>query len=86
MVVKDKSDNTKDERLCQRCNGLMTFNKFYGRHGYFFGWRCVSCGDILDPVILLHRLSQDPHLTIPENEEKIRSLIKKYMSAGPKGI
>ena len=86
MVVKGKSDKTKDERLCQRCNGLMTFNKFYGRHGYFFGWRCVICGDILDPVILLHRLSQDPHLTIPKNEEKIRSLIKKYMSAGPKGI
>lgn len=48
--------------------------------------RCISCGDILDPVILLHRLSQDPDLAIPENEEKIRSLIKKYMSATPKDI
>ena len=65
MAAKDKYDKTKDERLCQRCNGLMAFSKFYDRHGYFFGWRCVSCGDILDPVIFLHRLSQDPYLTIP---------------------
>jgi len=86
MVVKGKSDKTKDERLCQRCNGLMAFSKFYAQHSYFFGWRCVSCGDVLDPVILLNRLRQDPNLTIPENEEKIRSLIKKYMSARPKDI
>lgn len=85
-VFKDKSDRTKDEMHCQRCNALMAFDKFYGRESYFFGWRCVSCGDILDPVILLHRLSQDPNLTIPENEEKMRSLIKKYMSASPKDI
>jgi hypothetical protein len=37
-------------------------------------------------VILLHRLSQDPNLAIPENEDKIRSLIEKYMSATPKAI
>jgi hypothetical protein len=86
MALKDKSDNPKGERLCQRCNARMAFDKFYGRDSYFFGWRCISCGDILDPVILLHRLSQDPNLAIPENEEKIRSLIEKYMSATPKDI
>lgn len=86
MAVKDKSYKRKDGMHCQRCNALMAFDKFYGRQSYFFGWRCVSCGDILDPVILLHRLSQDPNLMIPENEEKIRALIKKYMSAGPKDI
>jgi hypothetical protein len=32
-------------------------------------------------VILLHRLSQDANLAIPEKEEEIMSLIKKYMSA-----
>ena len=84
MAVKDTSVKTKDGMHCQRCNAPMAFDKFYGRHSYFFGWRCVSCGDILDPVVLLHRLSQDPNLMIPENEEKLRSLIKKYMSARSK--
>ena len=86
MAVRDKSDKKKDEMHCQRCNARMAFDKFYGRDSYFFGWRCISCGDILDPVILLHRLSQDPDLAIPENEDKIRSLIKRYMNATPKGI
>lgn len=86
MAVRDKSDKKKDEMHCQRCNARMAFDKFYGRDSYFFGWRCISCGDILDPVILLHRLSQDPDLAIPEKEDKIRSLIRRYMNATPKGI
>ena len=86
MAVRNKSDKKKNEMHCQRCNARMAFDKFYGRDSCFFGWRCVSCGDILDPVILLHRLSKDPNLAIPENDEKIRSLIKKYMSATPKDI
>jgi len=86
MAVRDKSDKKKDEMHCQRCNARMAFDKFYGQDSYFFGWRCISCGDILDPVILLHRLSQDPDLAIPENEDNIRSLIEKYISATPKGI
>jgi hypothetical protein len=64
----------------------MTFEKFYGQNNVFFGWRCMICGDILDPVILLHRLSQDANLAIPENEEEIMFLIKKYMSARSKEL
>ena len=70
---------------CHRCGGRMNFEKFYDVNNVFFGWHCVICGEILDPVILLHRLSQDADLRIPEKEEEILSLIKKYMQSKPKG-
>jgi hypothetical protein len=45
---------------CRRCGGFMVADRFYdwlsdsGRLE-FEGARCISCGDILDPVILAHR-------------------------------
>jgi hypothetical protein len=86
MAIKDKSDKRKEEMHCQRCDGRMAFEKFYGKYSSFFGWHCVMCGDILDPVILLHRLSHDANVLIPEREEEIFSLIMKYMNTKPKGI
>jgi hypothetical protein len=86
MAVRDKSHRKKNGKKCRRCNGQMAFEKYYGQSNVFFGWRCVICGDILDPVILLHRLSQDANLVIPEKEEEIMSLIKKYMSARSKEL
>ena len=86
MVVKDRSAKKKDEIQCQRCNGPMAFEKFYGENDSFFGWHCLMCGDILDPVILLHRLSQDASVAIPEKEEETMALIKKYMGARSKAI
>ena len=81
MTVKDQSDREKMKINCRRCNGRMGFEKFYGPGSSFYGWHCVLCGDILDAVILLHRLSQDASIAIPDNEEEIMSLIKKYKSA-----
>jgi hypothetical protein len=40
------------------------------------------CGEILDAVILLHRLSQDADLQIPEGEAQVMQLLKKYVQAG----
>jgi len=34
---------------CHRCNGSMIYEKFYGEDGEFFGWRCIVCGDIIEP-------------------------------------
>ena len=86
MAFIDPLDKKKNEMLCQRCNGPMAFEKFYGENDSFFGWHCVICGDILDPVILLHRLSQDASVAIPEKEEEAMALIKKYMGARSKAI
>ncbi len=64
----------------------MIFEKFYDVNNVFFGWHCVMCGEILDPVILLHRLSQDADLKIPEEEHELITMVKKYLHAKPKGI
>ena len=87
MANKDQTVNKKSEAMhCQRCNGRMIFEKFYDVNNVFFGWHCVMCGEILDPVILLHRLSQDADLRIPEKEEEVMSLIKKYLAAKQKDM
>ena len=40
---------------CSRCGGAMTREKFYSSHEYFWGWRCISCGEILDEIIFENR-------------------------------
>lgn len=42
---------------CYRCGGVMIYEKFYGDCEHFFGWRCISCGEIVDRVILENRRS-----------------------------
>jgi hypothetical protein len=71
---------------CLRCGGKMIFEKFYGVDNTFFGWHCVICGEILDPVILLHRLSQDAGLQIPEEEKEVMHMLKKYIHAKTKEL
>lgn len=62
----------------------MIFEKFYDVNNVFFGWHCVMCGEILDAVILLHRLSQDADLQIPEEEKEVMHLLKKFLDAKTK--
>ena len=33
----------------------MVYEKFYGPHEHFLGWRCILCGEIIDQVILENR-------------------------------
>ncbi len=40
---------------CTRCHGWMVNEKFYGQGSFFWEWRCVFCGEILDPVIQENR-------------------------------
>jgi hypothetical protein len=44
---------------CPKCENLMVTERFtdYQQSGRFnfIGWRCLSCGLILDPTILLNR-------------------------------
>jgi hypothetical protein len=75
------SVGTKEVR-CERCGGRMIAEKFYDINNVFWGWHCIICGEILDPVILLHRLSQDAALRIPENEDEVMHMIKKYLQKG----
>src|SRR5512145_1850304 len=84
MRTKLKKEIKKESMRCQRCGGRMIFEKFYDVNNVFYGWHCVICGEILDPVILLHRLTQDADLRIPEGEEEVMHLVKKYLQMKPK--
>ncbi len=46
---------------CPRCQSLMvqeTFVDWESDTGalYFTGWRCITCGDIVDPLIVQNRI------------------------------
>ena len=43
---------------CQRCGGIMVPEKFHDGGGAFPGWRCIFCGEIIDPVIFRNRRTQ----------------------------
>jgi len=45
---------------CDRCGGIMAYEKFYSEEDSFFGWKCISCGEIIDQLILENRLGQKP--------------------------
>ena len=40
---------------CDRCGSVMVYEKFFGSQERFWGWRCISCGEIVDDVILENR-------------------------------
>ncbi len=40
---------------CDRCGGMMVYEKFYHQTEQFWGWRCVYCGEYIDPVIWENR-------------------------------
>ena len=42
---------------CPRCRGLLVLDTFYDLlddtgHLRFSGWRCVCCGNVVDPLIV----------------------------------
>ena len=46
---------------CLRCRGMMVVERIEEAKGdlreiSFYGWRCVCCGNIFDPVIAANRL------------------------------
>jgi hypothetical protein len=50
---------------CSRCDGLMVSDHFLdikesSQPMWMRGWRCLSCGNVIDPLILKHRMAQHP--------------------------
>lgn len=46
---------------CRRCEGLMIRDSFLDLRDdtgrlEFEGWRCLNCGEVIDPVVLTHRI------------------------------
>lgn len=47
---------------CRRCSGMMIKDRALdeiGRAEHFI-WRCILCGDIIDPIILINRANLSP--------------------------
>ncbi|HEX9136175.1 MAG TPA: hypothetical protein VF905_04415 [Nitrospirota bacterium] len=49
---------------CTKCKGLMVVDDLIDmRESYHSmcmrGWRCVACGNVVDPLILRHRMIQE---------------------------
>jgi DNA-directed RNA polymerase subunit M/transcription elongation factor TFIIS len=43
---------------CNRCGGMMIYEKIYYETEHFWVWKCVYCGEYIDPVILENRQIQ----------------------------
>jgi len=46
---------------CQRCHGFMIRESFLDMRDdtgclSFKGWKCLNCGELVDPVVLMHRI------------------------------
>jgi predicted RNA-binding Zn-ribbon protein involved in translation (DUF1610 family) len=71
MVNIMKSSATRQEARvdrCHRCGGLMVQEKVFEIGA--FDWRCVSCGERVDPVILAHREAHRPKSLAHEEAER----------------
>lgn len=65
-----KSSATRQETRadgCHRCGGLMVQERVFEIGS--FDWRCVSCGERIDPVILAHRQVHRPKSLAHEEAE-----------------
>jgi tRNA(Ile2) C34 agmatinyltransferase TiaS len=54
---------------CHRCGGLMVSEKVFELGS--FDWRCVSCGERVDPVILAHRKAHCSKGLVREEAERL---------------
>ena len=47
---------------CTRCQGTMVMDYFLDMEDssevWMPGWRCITCGEVVDPLILKHRQAQ----------------------------
>lgn len=40
---------------CPKCQGLMYSEMFCDFIRIFIGWKCLNCGEVIDPVIVSNR-------------------------------
>jgi hypothetical protein len=53
---------------CKRCHGLLVEDQCYDLLDDTFNlkaWRCISCGNLIDPVILKNQQEQEARLATP---------------------
>lgn len=70
---------------CPRCKGLMVPEQFRDFHDAGSGWRCLSCGEVVDPLIMANRLavSEKPATPVTKNQRLVgrRRNLSDHMAA-----
>jgi hypothetical protein len=71
---------------CTRCDGLMVADNLIDIQEssvpmWMKGWRCVSCGNIVDPLILRHRIIQHAGATRLLGEEAAMPRLRHALKA-----
>jgi hypothetical protein len=63
-VANQNSESFKEGTVmtCGRCGGMMIYETFYFPEDTFPGWRCIFCGEIIDPLILENRLGHSQQI------------------------
>jgi hypothetical protein len=67
---------------CHRCGGVMVYEKFFGSHENFWGWRCVCCGEIVEQVILENRRCTETRKRVLKEEEEEDQKRKSILPRG----
>lgn len=53
--MKDQDTRKIHRMRCPRCDGAMVFERFQATMEVFYAWRCLNCGEIMDPVVARNR-------------------------------
>ena len=73
--------------VCVRCGGMMVLDHYIdlpddtGQIG-LDAWRCMSCGEVIDPVILDNRFRPAPNLIYGTKQRKYAQRIEPENAAG----
>lgn len=46
---------TEGDMTCRKCGGLMYKEVIYTQQGSLLVFRCIHCGEIIDPLIVTNR-------------------------------
>jgi hypothetical protein len=76
---------------CPRCRSLVVRERFVDRDSEMhssrvWGWRCVICGGMFDPLILLHKVTRPEPKRSLSRQMKRHVLVRLVEAGGPTAI
>ena len=74
--------------ICERCSGLMTMDRYINAESpelaWMELWRCLTCGNVVDPQIRINRLLQralrERGARIPSQRAWNRQMVRRLRS------
>jgi hypothetical protein len=80
--------------ICERCSGLMTMDRYINAESQELGWmelwRCLACGNVVDPQIQVNRLLQralrERGARIPSQRAWNRHMVRRMRSDASRDV